>query len=145
MKLAIETWLLLLCGLLDLVATITLVETGRAYEGNSLMAFYLREFGIPGLCLAKLAMLLLPVGILEYARRATLLNIRLVLRLVVVGYMLVYFGGTLSMNRGYIGSWTGPYLARVFPLGQQRAQKGAPGAKSRPPAVIPLRADDMYY
>ncbi len=88
-RLSIETYIIALIAMVDLVLTINLVQSERAYEGNPIMNFYLGH-GIPMLILMKSMMTALPLLILEYAKHHRPDFVKKWSRLAICAYLGVY-------------------------------------------------------
>ncbi len=89
LKLATESYIILVICLCDLVATIWLVATHRAIEGNPVMAFYL-DRGWDVLIGAKLLLVVFPIFIAEWGRRYRPRFVRRMLRLTIAMYLGIY-------------------------------------------------------
>lgn len=88
-KLARESYIILVICLLDLVATIWLVATHRAMEGNPVMSFYLDQ-GWDALIGVKLLLVVFPIFIAEWGRRYRPRFVRRMLRFTIAAYLGIY-------------------------------------------------------
>lgn len=89
MKVSRESFVIICICLLDLVATIWLVATHRAIEGNPVMSFYLDQ-GWLMLIGAKTLLIVFPIFIAEWGRRYRPAFVRRALRVAIVMYVGVY-------------------------------------------------------
>lgn len=87
--LARESYIILMICLFDLVATIWLVATHRALEGNPVMSFYLDQ-GWNALIGVKLLLVIFPIFIAEWGRRYRPRFVRRMLRLAIAMYLGIY-------------------------------------------------------
>ncbi len=97
MKLARETWYLILLCTLDMVSTAWLLTAGRAQEANPVMRFYVAQ-GVPTFMVVKAFLYIAPLFVLELLRRRKPEFIRGILRLGIAAYLLVYGIGVLRAN-----------------------------------------------
>ncbi len=97
MKIAKETWIILAIGLADLVTTILFIRYHGAQEANPLFKRYW-EMGIAAFVGAKVAMLIGPLSVLEWARRRNPRFVSLALRSAIVGYVGMYGVGYARLN-----------------------------------------------
>lgn len=97
MSLTIESRILIVICLADLVSTLLLLSHGLALEGNPLMSFYLR-FGIAVFVAVKLALIFLPIFIAEWSMRHRPRFVRMMLRTTIAIYVSLYLLVGLSMN-----------------------------------------------
>lgn len=88
-RLATESYIILVICFFDLVATIWLVATNRAIEGNPVMSFYLDQ-GWDALIGVKLLLVIFPIFIAEWGRRYHPRFVRRMLRLTIAMYLGVY-------------------------------------------------------
>ena len=95
--LARESYIILAICLVDLVATIWLVATHRATEGNPVMSFYLEQ-GWLTLIGAKLTLVIFPIFIAEWGRRYRPAFVRRALRLAIAIYVGVYILAFMNMD-----------------------------------------------
>ena len=102
MTLARESWVLIGICMIDLIATLIMLNAKVAFEGNPLMSFYLR-YGIGTFVLMKLALVLLPVFVFEWCRLRQPDFVRFALRAVIVTYVGVYLILFLTVNAGMSG------------------------------------------
>ncbi|MCC6730653.1 MAG: hypothetical protein IT208_15075 [Chthonomonadales bacterium] len=89
MRLAKESWLLVLIGGADLVSTLWLVRAGQAVEANPLMGYFL-DRGVLPFVAAKMVLLACPLAVLEVARRRRPRFVTSMLRLGIVLYVGFY-------------------------------------------------------
>ena len=68
MKIAKESWIIMAIGLADLITTIIFIQNHGAEEANPLFRRYW-EMGLMAFILAKLALLVGPLWVLEWARK----------------------------------------------------------------------------
>lgn len=88
-KLATESYIILAICFFDLVATIWLVATNRAIEGNPVMSFYV-DRGWDALIGVKLLLVIFPIFIAEWGRRYRPRFVRRMLRLTIALYLGAY-------------------------------------------------------
>lgn len=101
MRIMKESLLLLaICGT-DLVATVVLLKTGAAWEGNPLMGFYL-HYGVGTFIMMKLTLVLLPLFIAEWSRQYRPQFVRLMLRATIIAYLGTYVVLFLGVNLGAV-------------------------------------------
>ncbi|MEZ0325476.1 MAG: DUF5658 family protein, partial [Fimbriimonas sp.] len=92
-----ETTVLASICLLDTVLTVGLIGVGAAYEANPVFRAAL-AYGIGGFVLVKLATFMVPLLILEIIRDLCPRFIQASLRVGIIGYLAVYFFGSLLVN-----------------------------------------------
>lgn len=97
MKVSRESFVIICICLLDLVATIWLVATRRAIEGNPVMSFYLDQ-GWFALIAAKTLLIVFPIFIAEWGRRYRPTFVRRALRLAIVVYLGVYLTAFINLD-----------------------------------------------
>lgn len=96
-KIARETWVIALIGILDLMTTILFIRHHGAEEANPLFHRYW-QMGIPVFVLAKLVLLLIPLAVLEWARQRRPRFVRLALRVGITAYVAMYGVGFTQLN-----------------------------------------------
>ena len=84
-----ETRALAVLGCFDLLATIFLIASHRAQEGNALMSSVMERFGPAGLSLVKALLLAIPLIIAEAARKRSPIFVPRALRIGLVAYVLL--------------------------------------------------------
>jgi hypothetical protein len=84
-----ESWIIAAICVADLVSTLIFVHYHGAREGNPLMDFYLQK-GVVPFILAKCTMFLLPIAIIEWARRHNPDFVRRMARFAIVAYIGLY-------------------------------------------------------
>lgn len=97
MKLTRQTYFLIIIGLLDLVSTIYLLSYAGAAEANPLMARLLSH-GVGVFVLAKVALIVGPLAILEWARRYRPALANRALSLALYAYLGLYVLGVARAN-----------------------------------------------
>lgn len=97
MKLTKESMLLIIIGITDLIATLMLLQHGKANEGNPLMAFYL-NYGIGTFIMMKLTLVVLPIFIAEWSRQYRPAFVRLMMRAAIGAYVGTYLLLFLTIN-----------------------------------------------
>ncbi len=97
MKLAKESWILAAIGIADLLTTIIFIQYRGAQEANPLFQRYW-QMGVTVFILAKLACLIGPLMILEWARRRNPRFVSYALRTAIAGYILFYGVGFFRLN-----------------------------------------------
>jgi hypothetical protein len=97
MTLTKESQVLIIICLLDLLSTLTLLSNGSAWEGNPLMAFYLR-FGVWAFVLMKLLLIFLPIFVMEFSMRYRPRFVKLMLRTAIAAYVGSYLILFVSVN-----------------------------------------------
>jgi hypothetical protein len=95
--LARESFVLVGLCVADLASTLWLVSRGAAVEGNPAMGAFL-SIGVVPFIAAKIALVALPLGILEWARRRQPEFVNSMLRLTIVLYIGVYGAGVWRLN-----------------------------------------------
>ncbi|MCL6475696.1 MAG: DUF5658 family protein [Firmicutes bacterium] len=143
MRLARETWSLLVIGLADLVSTTFLLRSGLVREANPVMAWYLVHFGAWAFCAAKVTMLVCPLVILEWVRRVKPFLGIWALRAALAGYLILYLGIVWRLNEAHIERTIGVHFDRISQRWQQRTEPVAPGRLPRKPAAIPVDREDI--
>lgn len=98
MKIARESWIIAAIGLTDLVSTILFIEHHGASEANPLF-HRLWEIGPLVFVAAKLACLIGPIAIFEWARRRRPQLVLLASRSVIAAYLLCYCVGFAGLNK----------------------------------------------
>ncbi|MCL5104205.1 MAG: DUF5658 family protein [Armatimonadetes bacterium] len=88
-----------LCAI-DLISTLLLLRGKHAYEGNSLMAFYLK-FGVGTFIMMKVALVFLPIFIFEWCKQYRPRFVRIMLRATIVAYVGVYLVLFVIINLGF--------------------------------------------
>src|SRR5436309_15545389 len=96
-KISRESWILSIICVLDLTTTIWLVSMHGAREGNTLMSYFL-EVGFGPFILAKTAMFMIPIALLEWARRSNPKFVIGTLRCGIALYVGIYTMGVFSIN-----------------------------------------------
>ena len=89
MRMARETWGLAGICTLDLISTIWLITECGAAEANPMMARILEQ-GMVAFVAAKAVLVVIPLGVLEWARRRSDRFVRTVSRIGIVAYLLMY-------------------------------------------------------
>ena len=89
LDLARESYILLVIYLLDLGATVWLVLTGQAAEGNPIMSYYLSK-GWGMLVGMKAVLFILPIFVLEWCRRYRTRLVHRMLRFAIIAYVGMY-------------------------------------------------------
>ncbi|MGC8784266.1 MAG: DUF5658 family protein [Armatimonadota bacterium] len=84
-----ESWIIAAICVADLVSTLIFVHHHGAREGNPLMDFYLQK-GVVPFILAKCTMFLLPIAIIEWARRHNPEFVRRMARFAIAAYIGLY-------------------------------------------------------
>ncbi len=118
-KVAIESWLIILIGVVDLSTTIYLAHHYGVSEGNPIFSLYLR-MGEVWFIIAKMTMVLGPVFLLEWARRRNPVFVAWASRVAICGYLALYVLGVSHFNhpvkkatQGHISSSFDPVLLRA--------------------------------
>lgn len=89
MRVARETWGLAGICTLDLISTIWLITECGAQEANPMMARILEQ-GMVAFVAAKAMLVVIPLGVLEWARRRSDRFVRTVSRIGIAAYVLMY-------------------------------------------------------
>lgn len=97
---SVETVILAVICLLDLVSTVYWVGHIDAEEGNPLMAFYLTHGGVAAFAAAKGVLCFGPLAVAEWARRHHPRFVHAALRCGIAGYIGLYGLGVHHINRG---------------------------------------------
>ena len=118
MTLTKESILLIGIATFDLAVTLLLLGADIAYEGNPLMAFYLR-YGVGTFVMVKLSLIFFPIVIAEWSKQYKPRFVRFMLRATIATYLGVYIVLFLTVNVG--------------------------GVLSGPPASPPAHAADIEY
>ncbi len=143
MRIARETWLLLTVGLVDLLSTIFLVRKGVVREANPMMAWYLIHFGELAFCIAKTAMLICPLIILEWARRVKPAHGTWALRAALMGYVLLYAGVVWRANQPHLQQVLSPHPNLRHRIAFQQKKLLSDSDLQGKPMVLPLERDDI--
>jgi len=110
-----ESMVLIALCVVDLAATLFLLRTTGAQEGNPLMAFYLR-YGVGTFVLMKLTLIFLPVFIAEWSKQYRPKFVRFMLRAAILTYAGMYLVLFLTIN---VGAQTPANLAPpAYPIRQ---------------------------
>lgn len=99
MRFVWESVVLAVLGIVDLVVTIALIQTGRFGEANPILAYYL-GIGLLAFAAVKLLLTLGPVYCLEVLRRHRPVPVRRMIRLAVGLYLALYVIGVGGVNFG---------------------------------------------
>jgi hypothetical protein len=99
MKIAKETWIILAIGLADLATTILFIQHRGAEEANPLFKRYW-EMGLAVFVGAKIALLVGPLSILEWARTRNPKFVNSALRGAIAAYLVMYGIGFYKLNYG---------------------------------------------
>ena len=97
MKIAKETWVILAIGLADLITTIIFIKHHGAVEANPLFRRYW-EMGMLTFVAAKIALLVGPLCVLEWARKRNPAFVSWALRTAIAGYIVMYGIGIVKLN-----------------------------------------------
>jgi hypothetical protein len=89
MRLSREGMVLVALGAVDLATTIYVVKSLGAAEGNPIMSYYLSHSVLAFVC-AKAALCLVPIFVLEYARRTQPRLVRFAMRTGIAAYVALY-------------------------------------------------------
>jgi hypothetical protein len=84
-----ETRAIALVGCFDMLATVYLLATHRAAEGNPVMAGILAQYGPAAFIALKVALLAVPLVIAEYARRHSPEFVPKALRIGLIAYVVL--------------------------------------------------------
>lgn len=100
MRLLRETWIVGIVGTLDCLSTIYLLHTGKAIEGNPLLAV-VASWSLLAFFVVKMGFVIAPLGGLERIRRIPGKErfVKLVMRCGLLAYVVIYFGGMLLQFR----------------------------------------------
>lgn len=99
MRMARESWILILICTADLASTIWFVNHMGAAEANPMMKFFL-DLGVIPFILAKMAFVAAPLLILEWARRRRPQFVHAMLRVTIVLYLGSYGAVVWRINGG---------------------------------------------
>lgn len=143
MRLARETWLLLVIGLLDLASTVWFVCLGIAWEANPVMYWYLERGGMWVFCLVKVILVIFPLAILEWVRRVEPYLGQWALRLALLGYLLLYPTLVWRANGEYILNLFASRIPSVSYCWQGVEQKSPLAPQTRLPMAMPLEKDGL--
>lgn len=111
MRFALESWLLALICLLDMLWTAWLLKIGAAREANPILRFYV-DLGIPMFVLVKSLLFVAPLYVLELLRRHRPKFIKNVLRVGIVCYVFTYGVGVLRVNSLNAGASVPPQVTQ---------------------------------
>jgi len=92
-----ESVILIALCLADLIATLVLIDNSYAREGNPVMAYYLRH-GLAPFVLAKLALVALPIFVVEWSRQFRPRLARNLVRFAIAAYLGIYLVLFLGVN-----------------------------------------------
>ncbi|MCE5199101.1 MAG: DUF5658 family protein [Armatimonadota bacterium] len=99
MRLSKESVILIYIAVADLVATLLLLRSDKASEGNPMMAVFL-GYSIGAFIVAKLALTLAPVFLFEWAKQFQPAFVLRMMRLTIAMYLLVYLLLFFTINIG---------------------------------------------
>lgn len=97
MKIAKETWIIMAIGIADLATTILFIQHHGAQEANPLFKRYW-EMGVTVFVCAKIALLLGPLCVLEWARKKNPRFVSCALRSAIAAYVVMYGIGFYKLN-----------------------------------------------
>lgn len=97
MKIARESWIIAAIGVADLITTVLFIRHHGAEEANPLFRHFW-EMGLPAFILAKLACIVGPLCILEWARKRRGQFVTLASRSVIAAYLVLYCLGVSQLN-----------------------------------------------
>jgi hypothetical protein len=97
MKIARESWIIATIGLADLVTTIVFIKHHGAQEANPLFS-HLLATGLIAFIVAKLACLVGPLVVLEWARARRAQFVKYASRTVILAYLVLYGIGVAHLN-----------------------------------------------
>ena len=97
MKISKETWIIMAIGVADLTTTILFIKNHGAEEANPLFKHYW-EMGLAAFILAKMALLVGPLSVLEWARVKRPQFVNWALRGAIVAYLVMYGIGFVRLN-----------------------------------------------
>lgn len=97
MKIARESWVIAAIGIADLITTIIFIRHHGAQEANPLFRLYW-EMGLFAFIAAKMACLLGPIVVLEWARKRNPLFVSRALRGAIAAYLIFYGVGFVRLN-----------------------------------------------
>ena len=98
MKIAKETWIIMGIGVADLATTIVFIQQHGAVEANPLFKHYW-EMGLIFFIAAKMALLIAPLSLLEWARLHRPRFVSYALRSAIVAYIVMYGVGFVKLNQ----------------------------------------------
>jgi hypothetical protein len=98
MKIAKETWIILAIGMADLATTIVFIQNHGAQEANPLFQRYW-EMGLAAFVSAKIALLVGPLYVVEWARKRNPRFVSWALRGGIVAYIAMYAVGYVRLNQ----------------------------------------------
>jgi hypothetical protein len=113
--------------LLDLATTLHWVSRHGAAEGNPLMAWFLTHGGIPAFVLAKCALLIVPLSIMEWARRRRPRFVHTILRCGIAAYIALYGFGVRHINSEMIVVAERINAAAAHPINRDELKNIVPG------------------
>ncbi len=96
-RLSVETWILGLICVADMVSTVLLFRAGKAVEANPLLIPALNR-GAGWFIVVKSAFFLVPLLGLEYLRTHRPRFVKTMLRAGIAGYLAIYVVGGLRLN-----------------------------------------------
>ena len=128
MKLARESWALAVICTVDLITTIYLVQNHGAAEANPVMRYFL-ELGYVAFIIAKAFMFVIPLAILEWARRRQPAFVRGMLRVGIVLYLGSYGAVVWRINARADGE---AYTPEETVAIEKECSKPAQGYTDRP-------------
>ncbi len=123
MKLAKESWILVVISIADLIITLVLLTKG-AVEANPWMKSYL-IMGVGYFILVKVMFVVGPIAILEWARRHRPQFVKQMSRLAIAAYLTSYFSfmvryNVIPLNRSSVPS---SQIAAILSMGNQSSSK----------------------
>lgn len=139
-QLSRQTWILAGISLFDLLTTLWLLKYHQAAEANPLMAIFVSQ-GIVAFIVAKLTLTVMPLGILEWARKRRPMFVNRALNLVIAAYLFIYVIGVARVNSvPHPGSLSphNPAAERIFSRMQAAQNDRAFRTLPTPPQYYPL-------
>ncbi len=139
-QLSRQTYILAGICFFDLLTTLWLLQYHQAAEANPLMAVFVSQ-GVLAFIAAKMTLTVMPLGMLEWARKRRPMFVHRALNLVIAAYLFIYVVGVVRVNAvPHPGSLSplNPAAERIFSQMQAAQNDRAFQTLPTPPQYYPL-------
>lgn len=120
-KVALESWIIILIGVVDMSTTLYLAHHYGVSEGNPIFSLYLR-MGEVWFIIAKMTMVVGPVFLLEWARRRKPIFVAWASRVAICSYLALYVLGVSHLNHPPMKKAVSSSVPPVFPPYSMQSQ-----------------------